>query len=336
MGGRPVEDLRAPAPTARMPYGLDSLTHALSPRGAAAASGGQYAPLQSGPFQRSVSWIRNDDGTCQPVMDAPALQAPPQPQPAMDAPALQAPPQPPMHPSLTPDGPRDADGATPAGAASAIAEMEANHKAAVAAAKAAAAAEKKKAEAAAKAAAGTATTKAKAAAGKATTKSGAKKRAMTKLLDVSVELAKNDSEDDASTSEKESAGAEAPTGAKKKKGSGEPMLKSEKGVPKAASVPAKGGGKLKSKGSSKGSVAAATPKVVFKKPAKLCAPVAGKPLLYQGGKVSFSESKKAWRVWPDASVVAVEKAFTFGDDAHSSFVSAIAFLDNHGVDVRKG
>ena len=144
MGGRPVEDLRAPAPTARMPYGLDSLTHALSPRGAAAASGGPYAPLQSGPFQRSVSWIRNDDGTCQPVMDAPALQAPPQPQPAMDAPALQAPPQPPMHPSLTPDGPRDADGATPAGAASAIAEMEANHKAAVAAAKAAAAAEKKK------------------------------------------------------------------------------------------------------------------------------------------------------------------------------------------------
>ena len=113
--------------------------------------------------------------------------------------------------------------------------------------------------------------------------------------------------------------------AKGKAGSHKSTGKSKTSVPKGASAPAKGVAK-------KISVAATT---VLKKPANMSAPTAGNPILYRGGKNSFSASKGAWRVWPDAAIVGVEKAFKFGDDKDVSFACALAFLDSHGVGVKK-
>ena len=61
---------------------------------------------------------------------------------------------------------------------------------------------------------------------------------------------------------------------------------------------------------------------------KAKAPAPGKPLNHRGGKISHSESKGGWRVWPIADAVAKEKLVPFGDDRAASFKSALALLES--------
>ena len=49
-------------------------------------------------------------------------------------------------------------------------------------------------------------------------------------------------------------------------------------------------------------------------------------MLWKKAKISCSDSKGGWRVWPDKSVVAKEKLFKYADDKDEAWKSVLSFL----------
>ena len=49
-------------------------------------------------------------------------------------------------------------------------------------------------------------------------------------------------------------------------------------------------------------------------------------MLWKNVKISCSDSKGGWRVWPDKSVVAKEKLFKYAEDKDKAWKNLLSFL----------